>query len=113
MLEIVLMIHFIVAFLVVLLVLLQQGKGASMGAAFGGGASATLFGSRGPASFLMKLTGFLVVLFFVTSLTLAYLATKSSHQNINFQLPISSPAPLKLSEQEKTHIPTPIERSGS
>ncbi len=108
MLEIVLMIHFIVSFLVVLLVLLQQGKGASMGAAFGGGASATLFGSRGPASFLMKLTGFLVALFFVTSLTLAYLAARSSHQQADFQPSTLAPVSSKAAEQERAHIPTPI-----
>jgi preprotein translocase subunit SecG len=99
--EVVLMIHFIVAFLVIVLVLLQQGKGASMGAAFGSGASATLFGSRGPASFLMKLTGFIVVIFFLTSLTLGYLASRSVHSEdallsqaqIKQNLPVST-API-------------------
>ena len=78
MIEIVLLFHIIIAIVIIALVLLQQGKGASMGAAFGGGASNTLFGSRGPASFLMKLTGILVALFFVTSLTLGHLASKKA-----------------------------------
>lgn len=78
MIEIVLLFHIIIAIVIIALVLLQQGKGASMGAAFGGGASNTLFGSRGPASFLMKLTGILVALFFVTSLTLGHLASKQA-----------------------------------
>ncbi len=99
MLEIVLMIHFIAAFLVVVLVLLQQGKGASMGAAFGGGASATLFGSRGPASFLMKLTGLVVAVFFATSLTLAYLAAKKSHQQLNLELPPATVTTLPMHKE--------------
>ena len=55
--------------------LIQQGKGASVGAAFGGGASGTVFGSRGSASFLTRVTAMLVTLFFVNSLGLAYLAS--------------------------------------
>ena len=57
------------------LVLIQQGKGASVGAAFGSGASGTVFGSRGSASFLTRFTAFLVALFFINSLALAYLAS--------------------------------------
>jgi preprotein translocase subunit SecG len=57
------------------LVLIQQGKGASVGAAFGSGASGTVFGSRGSASFLTRATAFLVALFFINSLALAYLAS--------------------------------------
>ncbi len=89
MLEIVLVLHFIVALCLIVLVLLQQGKGASVGAAFGSGASSTIFGSRGPASFLMKLTGLLVVFFFITSLTLACFAAKSAHSTLD--APVSSP----------------------
>ena len=61
--------------------LLQQGKGASMGAAYGSGASGTVFGSRGPAGFLMKLTAFLVAAFFVTSLLLGYMAASNARQS--------------------------------
>ena len=57
------------------LVLMQQGQGASVGAAFGGGASGTVFGSRGSASFLTRATAILVTLFFINSLGLAYLAS--------------------------------------
>ena len=57
------------------LVLIQQGKGASVGAAFGSGASGTVFGSRGSASFLTRFTTALAALFFVNSLALAYLAS--------------------------------------
>lgn len=57
------------------LVLIQQGKGADVGAAFGGGASGTVFGARGSANFLTRTTAVLAVLFFANSLVLAYLAT--------------------------------------
>jgi preprotein translocase subunit SecG len=72
--SIILMFHVGVALLIVVLVLLQRGKGASAGSGFGGGASGTVFGSRGSASFLSRATGVLATLFFCTSLTLAYLA---------------------------------------
>ena len=62
---------------IVVLVLLQQGKGADMGAAFGGGSSQSLFGSRGSATFLSRVTGLLAVVFFVTALGLAYLYTQA------------------------------------
>lgn len=57
------------------LVLMQQGKGADVGAAFGSGASGTVFGARGSASFLSRATAVLAVLFFANSLLLAYLAS--------------------------------------
>ncbi len=58
------------------LVLLQRGKGADAGAGFGAGASGTVFGARGSASFLSRTTAILATLFFVTCLTLAYLGGK-------------------------------------
>jgi len=73
--------NMISAFSVIVLVLLQQGKGADMGAAFGGGASGSLFGSVGSATFLSRATAVLATVFFVTSLSLAYLSghkTKTS-----------------------------------
>lgn len=74
--NVVLIIHLLAAIGVVALVLLQQGKGADAGAAFGGGASSTVFGSQGSGSFLSRATGILATLFFVTSLSLAYLSTQ-------------------------------------
>jgi len=56
-------------------VLIQQGKGADVGAAFGSGASGTVFGARGSTSFLTRTTAILVALFFINSLALAYLAS--------------------------------------
>lgn len=75
--NIILVIHVLVAIGVIGLVLIQQGKGADAGAAFGGGASSTVFGSQGSGSFLTRATGILATIFFITSLTLAYLSTQS------------------------------------
>jgi len=65
--------HVLIAALIIGLVLIQRGKGADAGAAFGAGASGTVFGSRGSANFLSRTTAGLATLFFVTSLSLAYL----------------------------------------
>ena len=65
-------VHIVVAVSVIALVLLQHGKGADMGAAFGGGSAGSLFGSTGSANFLSRSTAILATMFFLTSLTLAY-----------------------------------------
>ncbi|MEM7400949.1 MAG: preprotein translocase subunit SecG [Pseudomonadota bacterium] len=65
----------LLAIAIIALVLIQHGKGADAGAAFGSGASGTVFGAQGSASFLTKLTTFLAVLFFANSLWLAHLAS--------------------------------------
>jgi len=80
--QLLLMIHVIIALAIIGLVLIQQGKGADIGAAFGSGASNTVFGSQGSGGFLFKLTGGLALLFFATSLTLGYIVStqyRSSH----------------------------------
>jgi preprotein translocase subunit SecG len=61
------------------LVLMQHGKGADMGAAFGGGSSGSLFGATGSSNFLSKATGILATVFFITCLGLNYLASKQPH----------------------------------
>ena len=66
--------HVMVCLVLVVVVLLQHGKGADIGAVFGGGASSTVFGSRGAGNFLTKLTTASALTFMVTSLSLAYLA---------------------------------------
>jgi preprotein translocase subunit SecG len=76
--QLVLMFHVGVALLIVALVLLQRGKGASAGSGFGAGASGTVFGSRGSASFLSRATAVLATLFFMTSLSLAYLSGRQA-----------------------------------
>lgn len=65
-------VHLIAALVVVVLVLLQHGKGADMGAAFGSGSAGSLFGASGSANFLSRTTALAATVFFVTSLTLAY-----------------------------------------
>ncbi len=74
--NVILVIHVLVSIGVIALVLIQQGKGADAGAAFGSGASSTVFGSQGSASFLTRTTAILATIFFITSLTLAYLSTQ-------------------------------------
>ena len=74
--NVILIVHVLVAIGVIGLVLIQQGKGADAGAAFGGGASSTVFGSQGSGSFLTRATGILATIFFITSLSLAYLSTQ-------------------------------------
>nr|WP_300312223.1 preprotein translocase subunit SecG [Halomonas sp.] len=74
----ILMIHVAIAIALVALILLQQGKGAEAGASFGGGASQTVFGSRGSGGFLSKATAVLAAAFFATSLTLAYFASRTN-----------------------------------
>ena len=64
--------HIVVSLALILIILLQTGKGADIGAVFGGGSSQTLFGSSGPTSFLSKLTAAAAVIFMFTSLFLAY-----------------------------------------
>ena len=64
-------IHVVVSFALILIVLLQTGKGAEMGAGFGGGSNQTIFGSRGAATFLSKITTGAAVMFMLTSLSLA------------------------------------------
>jgi preprotein translocase subunit SecG len=70
--------HTLLGIGIVLLVLLQRGKGADAGAGFGSGASGTVFGARGAASFLSRSTATLAALFFVTSLGLAYMGGRTS-----------------------------------
>jgi preprotein translocase subunit SecG len=73
-------VHILLALLLISVILLQQGKGATAGAAFGSGASSTVFGARGSASFLTRLTAILALLFFSNSLLLAYLYSQTTKQ---------------------------------
>lgn len=74
----VLIAHTLIALLIIVLVLLQRGKGADAGAAFGAGASGTVFGARGSSSFFSRATAICAAAFFISSLTLAYLSSQSS-----------------------------------
>lgn len=70
--------HTLIAILIIVLVLIQRGKGADAGAAFGGGASGTVFGARGSSSFFSRMTAVLATAFFATSLTLAYMSSQQA-----------------------------------
>ncbi len=80
-------IHIIVCIALIMIVLLQTGKGADMGAAFGGGSSQTLFGSTGASTFLSKATTVAAVVFMVTSLGLAYLSHRQGTESVVTQTP--------------------------
>ena len=75
---IVLSAHTIIALLIIVLVLLQKGKGAEAGAAFGSGASDTVFGAKGSSNFFSRATAILATAFFVSSLSLAYLSSQQA-----------------------------------
>ena len=66
--------HVLLAIVLIVLVLLQHGKGADMGAAFGSGSAGSLFGASGSATFLSRATSFVAALFFATSMSLTYLS---------------------------------------
>ena len=75
-------VHVMVCLVLIVVVLLQRGKGAEIGAVFGGGAGSTVFGSRGAGNFLTKLTTGAAVIFMLTSLTLAYFAQQGSESTL-------------------------------
>jgi preprotein translocase subunit SecG len=80
MVQVLTILHIVVALAIIGMVLLQQGRGADAGAGFGGGASNTVFGARGTASFLSRTTAVLAVLFFSTSILLAYLGARQDNK---------------------------------
>jgi len=88
---ILIIVHVLVCVALIMIVLLQTGKGADMGAAFGGGGSQTLFGSTGASTFLSKATTAAAIVFMLTSLALAYL---SSHRTADSIIK-KTPAPVE------------------
>jgi preprotein translocase subunit SecG len=94
-------VHVAVCLALIAIVLLQQGKGADIGAAFGGGASQTVFGGRGAGSFLSKLTTGAAIVFMITSLTLSYFATPTSVEDFFEE--------EGLEETTLEEIPIPVE----
>lgn len=91
----VLIAHTLIALGIILLVLMQRGKGADAGAAFGAGASGTVFGARGSGSFFSRATAILATAFFASSLTLAYLSsqrTTEAERLIENAQPLVKPA---------------------
>lgn len=105
--------HISVAIFLILVVLLQTGKGAEMGAAFGG-SSQTLFGGSGPASFMAKMTTTAAVLFMLTSLSLAYFS--STGRGVGTSVPITpvsqEPAQVQPDQLPPGEIPTDTSETG-
>jgi preprotein translocase subunit SecG len=107
-------IHVIVCFLMIAAILLQAGKGAEMGAAFGG-SSQTVFGSRGPGTFLSKVTIAAAVIFMVTSLGLALLSKERTFSSTVIDLnkketaptPATTPTPPAPASPSEGTTPTP------
>jgi preprotein translocase subunit SecG len=102
--ELVVIAHVLICIGLTGLVLIQHGKGADAGAAFGSGASATVFGSQGSGSFLTRITAILATLFFITSLTLAYF----SGQNLETESVVDKIQPQGTPEQVvPVDVPSP------
>jgi len=113
--NLVLLVHVLAGLGMIGLVLMQHGKGADMGAAFGSGASGSLFGASGSANFLSRTTAVLATLFFITSLSLAYLSSHtpkapgSVMEGVSIPaevVPDSTPAPVPVPET------APVEEGG-
>ncbi len=85
--NVILVVHVLTALSIIGLILLQQGKGAEMGASFGAGASQTVFGSAGSGNFFSRLTGILAAVFFVTSFGLAIVAKQSGSVSVDSAIP--------------------------
>jgi preprotein translocase subunit SecG len=94
-------IHIMVCIALIMIVLLQTGKGADMGAAFGGGSSQTLFGSTGASTFLSKATTAAAIIFMVTSLGLAYLSSHRTGESVV----TAPPAPVESQAAPATSPP--------
>ncbi len=85
--NLILIVHLLVALAIIGLILLQQGKGAEMGASFGAGASQTLFGSTGSGNFFSRMTAILATVFFITSFTLAIMSKQRTGEIVDDDLP--------------------------
>ena len=101
----ILVFHVLAAGAIVVLVLLQQGKGADMGAAFGSGSAGSLFGSSGSANFLSRVTAILATVFFCTSLLLTYLGSEGSRAR---SLMEQVPAPAVPAPTGAPQVPVPV-----
>lgn len=108
--QLILVVHVFVAFLLIALVLLQHGKGADIGASFGSGSSNTVFGSQGATPFLMKVTYALAAVFFISSLSMAYLVAREQRQATVLNLLPVAPAPVVPRQLgvAQTPVPAPL-----
>jgi len=97
-------IHVFVAIALIMIVLLQTGKGADMGLAFGGGSSQTLFGTTGASTFLSKATTVIAIVFMLTTFSLTIMWGKRNESSImtDYQAPVQNAAPAKTNESQQT-----------
>jgi preprotein translocase subunit SecG len=98
--------HVLVCFALIIIVLLQAGKGASIGASFGAGASGTVFGAAGAGSFLGKMTGVAAIIFMLTSLTLSYFAGRPGAGSIMPEVVAPTQQTMPLCDQPMPTAPT-------
>lgn len=108
MFTVLLVFHLLVAVALTGLILMQHGKGADMGAAFGSGASGTVFGARGSANFLSRTTAILATVFFATSIALAMLARSNEEPRSVTELAPAQEAEVPAPAEEPA-IPAPAE----
>jgi len=106
-----LVVHVLLALTIIGLVLLQQGEGANAGAAFGSGASGTVFGARGSGSFLTRMTTMFATLFFVTSIGLAVLA--AHHTDNGGSVVDTAPATQEAPAESKSAPSSKTQQSGA
>ena len=99
-------VHFLIAVAMIVLILLQQGKGASVGASFGGGSSNTMFGAAGGMSFFTKVTAVLATLFFITSFALALSACNQAAIGFEDELQLFSPLETTDAPVQVQEVPT-------
>lgn len=91
-------VHIVVCLFLVGIVLLQHGKGADIGATFGG-SSQSLFGTEGPLPLLNKITTAVAIIFMLTSVTLAYISSQSSSSSVMSEISVSQPAaPVEVAQ---------------
>jgi preprotein translocase subunit SecG len=90
-------IHYIVCIFLIIVILLQAGKGADIGAAFGAGGSQTLFGPRGAATFLNKMTAVVALVFMMTSMGLVYIS-KGTHGSVLEKVSLPAPSAETMPE---------------
>ena len=108
--NLVLLVHVVAGLAMIGLILMQHGKGADMGAAFGSGASGSLFGSTGSANFLSRSTAVLATVFFITSLSLAYLASRTPQAPSSIMESVESvPAPARAIPDAPPAPAVPVE----
>jgi preprotein translocase subunit SecG len=108
----ILVLHVVIALAIIGLIMLQQGKGAEMGASFGSGSSQTIFGAVGTGNLFSRLTAIFVALFFITSSSLAVMSKHKSKIDDHFLVPATEAAasaeakqPTPATEPAKTDVP--------